>query len=98
ARSALHQFNAHAVRRGDVAQKAGVHPSFQLDREAHPLAAQLGAERFEIALVQEAEMVGAPGIMAGKVGIFANGPGGSGSPPGRWPRTRIVIPPRSTKI
>jgi hypothetical protein len=23
-------------------------------------------------------MVGAPGIMAGKVGIFANGPGGSG--------------------
>jgi hypothetical protein len=32
----------------------------------------------KIALVQEAEMVGAPGIMAGKVGISLNGSRGDG--------------------
>ena len=52
-----------------------LHPS-QLDREGHALDAQLGAERFEIALVQEAEMVGAPRVMAGKVRVWPDGPGG----------------------
>src|ERR1700730_8066130 len=37
ARSALHQFNAHAVRRGDVAQKAAVHPLFSSTGKLKPL-------------------------------------------------------------
>src|SRR5712671_106386 len=76
--SALHQFDADAIGCGDVAQEAAVHSSFQLDGEGHALAAELDAECFEIAPVQEAEMVGPPGVMAGKVGILPNGPAGSG--------------------
>src|SRR5437016_1306373 len=54
---ALHQFDADAIGRRDVAQQAAAHASLQLDREAHAFGAELVAECREIALVHETEMV-----------------------------------------
>jgi len=47
--------------------------------------AQLGAEGSEIAVVAEAEIVSAAGIMAGKIGELQPRSGGTGASPGRWP-------------
>src|SRR5712671_4386510 len=74
--SALHQFDADAVRGGDIAQQAAADALLQLDREADALLAQFGAEGGQVALVHEAEMVGAPGVMAGEIGVGPDGPGG----------------------
>ena len=91
----MHQFDAHAVGRGHVAQQAAVYAPLQLDRKGYALIAKLGAKGFEIAPVEETEVVDAPRIMAGKVGV---GLAETGASPGRRPRMRIVMPPRSTKI
>jgi hypothetical protein len=58
--SALHQFDADPVWRGDVTQAAAVDAGYQLDRKTDAFAAQLGAKCLEIALVEEAEMIGPP--------------------------------------
>src|SRR6516165_7461577 len=76
--SALHQFNADTVWRGDVTQAAPVDACFQLDRETDAFAAQLGAKCLEIALVEEAEMIGSPCVVTGKICEWPNGSGGSG--------------------
>jgi len=76
--SALHQFDADTIGRGDVAQEAAIDTSFQLDRETNALAAQLGAECFEVALIEEAEMIGPPRVMARKVCVLSDRPGGGG--------------------
>ena len=76
--SALHQFNADTVWRGDVTQAAPVDAGFQLDRETDAFAAQLGAKCLEITLVEEAEMIGPPGVVTGKICKWPNGSGGSG--------------------
>src|SRR5712691_2819755 len=72
---ALHQFDADAIRRRDIAQQAAAHAFLQFDRKTHAFRAQLIAERLEIALVQKAEMVGAPRIMAGKIRVLPDRPG-----------------------
>ena len=96
--SALHQFDADTVWRGDVTQAAPVDAGFQLDRETDAFAAQLGAKCLEITLVEEAEMIGPPCVMTGKIFKWPNASGGGGVLAGRGPRIRIVVPPRSTKI
>ncbi len=75
-RSALHQLDAHAVGRCDIAQQAPANPFFQLDREAHAFCPQLVAEGCEVTPVHEAKMVDPPRVVAGKVGEFADRPGG----------------------
>ena len=96
--SALHQFNADTVWRGDVTQAAPVDACFQLDRETDAFAGQLGTKCLEIALVEEAEMIGPPCVMTGKIFKWPNASGGGGVLAGRGPRIRIVMPPRLTKI
>src|SRR6516225_6177670 len=76
--SALHQFDADTVWRGDVTQAAPVDAGFQLDRETDAFAAQLGAKCLEITLVEEAEMIGPPRVVTGKICKWPNGSGGSG--------------------
>ena len=76
--SALHQFDADTVWRGDVTQAAPVDAGFQLDRETDAFAAQLGAKCLEITLVEEAEMIGPPCVVTGKICKWPNGSGGSG--------------------
>src|SRR6185295_1136983 len=67
--SALHEFDADTIRRGNVAQQAAANAFLQLDREAHAFLAQVGAEGRQVTLVQETEMIGAPGVVAGEIGI-----------------------------
>jgi len=76
--SALHQFDADTVWRGDVTQAAAVDADFQLDHEADAFAAQLGAKSLEIALVEEAEMIGPPCVVTGKICKWPNGSRRSG--------------------
>src|SRR5207302_6910485 len=72
--STLHQFDADAVGRRDIAQQAAADALLQLDREARALGAQPRAEGREIAPVHKAEMIGAPGIVAGEIGVWPDRP------------------------
>src|SRR5438105_7241758 len=67
--STLHDFDADPVGRGDIAQQGAADALLQFDREVDALRAQPGAEGGEVALIQKAEMVGAPPIMAGEIGV-----------------------------
>src|SRR5204862_5570951 len=66
--SALHQFDADAVRGRDVAQRAAADAPFQRHGKRHAFAAEFLAKRLQVALVHKAEMVGAPSVMAGEIG------------------------------
>jgi hypothetical protein len=68
----LHEFDADTVRRGNVAQQAAAYAFLQLDRKAYAFLAQVGAEGRQVALVQETEMIGSPGVVAGEIGIGPN--------------------------
>src|SRR6266404_153369 len=74
--SRLHQLDADAVRCRDVAQETAVHALLQLDRESDILGPKPGAKGGEIALIEEAEMVGSPRVVAGEVGIGPDRPCG----------------------
>ena len=63
----LNQFDAHTVRRSDIAQHHARFEFPRLDRHAHAFLFQLRAEREEIASIGEAEVVGAPFVVAGVV-------------------------------
>src|SRR5438067_3365979 len=67
--STLHDFDADPVGRGDIAQETPADAFLQFDREVDALRAQSGAEGGEIAVIQKAEMVGTPFIMAGIIGV-----------------------------
>src|ERR1051326_208995 len=74
--STLHDFNADAVGRRDIAQETPADALFQLDRKTDALRAQLGTKGGEIALIQKAEMIGAPGIVTGEIGVGPDRPRG----------------------
>src|SRR5437764_11484769 len=67
--STLHDFDADPVGRDDIAQETPADAFLQFDREVDALRAQSGAEGGEIAVIQKAEMVGTPIIMAGIIGV-----------------------------
>src|SRR5262252_697061 len=64
--STLHQLDADAVGRGDIAQQTAAEALLQFDRKFHALRAQFGAEGREVNFIQKAEMIGAEPVMAGK--------------------------------
>src|SRR5215472_14741225 len=96
--STLHQLDADAVGRGDIAQQTAAEALLQFDRKFHALRAQFGAEGREVAFIQKAEMIGAEPVMARKAAIRPDRLPGPGSSPGRLPRIRMFMPPSSTKI
>src|SRR5947209_19809134 len=67
--STLNEFDADPVGRRDIAQETPADALLQFDRKVDALRAQLGTEGGEVALVQKAEMVGAPFIVAGEIGV-----------------------------
>src|SRR5438067_13285685 len=73
--STLHQFNADAVGRRDIAQQIAAEARLQFDRKLDALGAQFGAKAGEIASIQEPEMIGAEPVMAGKAAIGPDRPG-----------------------
>src|SRR5436190_4649736 len=72
--STLHDFDADPVGRSDIAQETPADALLQFDRKVDALRAQLGTERGKIALVQKPEMIRAPRIVAGKIGIWPDRP------------------------
>jgi hypothetical protein len=64
--SALRKFDADTVWRGDVTQEAAIDALFHLDRETGAFAAQLGAKRLEIVMVEKAEIIGPACVMTWK--------------------------------
>src|SRR5438270_12252628 len=83
--STLHDFDADPVGRRDIAQETPADALLQLDRKVDALRAQLGAEGGEVTLIQKAEMVGAPFIVAGEI---VEGPARAG-------RAGILAPARA---
>src|SRR5438270_10993060 len=83
--STLHDFDADPVGRRDIAQETPADALLQFDRKVDALRAQLGTEGGEVALVQKAEMVGAPFIVAGEI---VEGPARAG-------RAGILAPARA---
>src|SRR5689334_5159458 len=82
--STLHDFDADAVGRRDIAQETAADALLQLDRKADALPAQLGTEGGEITLIQKAEMVSAPGVVTREIGVAPDRPRGTpASPTGR---------------
>ena len=66
--SALHQFDTDAVGRGDITQQSP--PTLPSGpRESAPLGAQLVAEGPQVAVIEEAEVIGPPGIVAGVIDV-----------------------------
>src|ERR1051326_9163757 len=74
--STLHDFDADAVGRRDIAQETATDALFQLDRKTDALQAQLGTKGGEIALIQKAEMVSAPGVVTREIGVGPDRPRG----------------------
>src|SRR5205823_12075753 len=72
--STLHDFDADPVGRRDIAQEIPADALLQFDRKVDALRAQLGAKRSEVALVQKAEMMRAPPVVAGKIGVGPDRP------------------------
>jgi hypothetical protein len=77
--STLHDFDADPVGRRDIAQETPADALLQLDRKANALGAQLGTERSEVALIQKAEMIRAPPIVAGEIGVWPDRPSRRGT-------------------
>src|SRR5207248_7967412 len=67
--STLHDFDADPVGRRDIAQETPADALLQFDRKADALRAQPGTEGGEIALIEKAEMIGAPPVVAGEIGV-----------------------------
>src|SRR5437764_2129664 len=72
--STLHDFDADPVGRRDIAQETPADALLQFDRKADALRAQPGTEGGEIALIEKPEMIRAPRIVAGKIGIWPDRP------------------------
>src|SRR5947208_10502017 len=72
--STLHDFDADPVGRRDIAQETPADALLQFDRKVDAVRAQLGTEGGEIALVQKAEMIRAPPVMAGEIGVGPDRP------------------------
>src|SRR6266700_7608606 len=72
--STLHDFDADPVGRRDIAQETPADALLQFDRKVDALRAQPGAEGGEVTLVQKAEMIGAPCIVAGEIGVWLDRP------------------------
>src|SRR5438045_7340806 len=76
--STLHDFDADPVGGRDIAQEAPADALLQFDRKADALGAQLGTKGSEIALIQKAEMIRAPPVVAGEIGVWPDRPRGRG--------------------
>src|SRR5437868_10897759 len=72
--STLHDFDADPVGRRDIAQETPADALLQFDWEVDALRAQPGAEGGEVTLVQKPEMIGAPFIVAGVIGVGPDRP------------------------
>ncbi len=73
---ALHQFDTNAVGRRDITQLSPPDAFLQRHGKAHPFGAQLVAEGAQVAAIDEAEVIGAPFIVAGVIGVRLNRLGG----------------------
>src|SRR5437868_14873114 len=67
--STLHDFDADPVGRRDIAQETPADALLQFDRKVDALRAQPGTKGGEVAVIQKAEMVRAPFIVAGVIGV-----------------------------
>src|SRR5437868_15478363 len=72
--STLHDFDADPVGRRDIAQETPADALLQFDWKLDALGAQLGTERREVALIQKAEMIRAPPVVTGKIGVWPDRP------------------------
>src|SRR5262245_25941501 len=67
--SALHQFDADAVRGCDITQQATPNYFLQGHGKAHPFGAQFVTEGAQVAVIAEAEVISPPSIVAGVIGV-----------------------------
>src|SRR5437764_9583423 len=72
--STLHDFDADPVGRRDIAQEIPADALLQFDWKMDALRAQLGTKRSEVALGQKTEMIRAPPVVAGKIGVGPDRP------------------------
>ena len=77
--SALHQFDPDAVGCCDITQQSPPDPFLQGHGNAHPLRAQLVAEGAPVIVVEEAEGIGPPGMVAGVISVRLSCSGSRGS-------------------
>jgi hypothetical protein len=77
--SALHQFDTDAVGCGDITQPSPPDLFLQGHGNAHPLSAQLVAEGAPVPVVEEAEGISPPGIVAGVISVRLSCSGSRGS-------------------
>src|SRR5262245_1901835 len=68
----LHQFDTDAVGCSDITQQAPPDPFLQCHGKAHPFGVQLVAEGAQVAVIDEAEVVSPPSIVAGVIGVRLN--------------------------
>src|SRR6266571_9038555 len=76
--SALYQFDTDAVGCCDITQQSPPDPFLQCHGKAHPFGAQLVAEGAQVAVIEEAEVIGTPCIVAGVIGVRLNLSGSRG--------------------
>jgi hypothetical protein len=77
--SALHQFDTDAVGCCDITQQSPPDPFLQGHGKAHHFRAQLVAEGAQVTVVEEAEVIGPPGIVAGVISVRLYFSGSRGS-------------------
>ena len=75
---ALHQFDTDAVGRCDITQQSPPDAFLQRHGKAHPFGVQLVAERAQVAMIDEAEVISTPCIVTGVIGVLLHQAGGRG--------------------